>query len=231
MKLWIDADAAPRDVKEIAFRAAQRLSLDTVLVANSRVPVPPHNTFVSTVRVEGGPDVADRYIAETSPSPQTFRWLQRSSTGTSSSSTRAVKSTRPRTCTSVSRCAISWTVCAAPASKRAARDLTGQRTSRHSPAHWIACSPAQCGGVHSLISGSPAASAAFQPGFACTSLSSSAGTGWPGLSPSARPHHPTSCHAPILNPTRRYTPTGSKPIDSCSATLPGLGSVIPAYRL
>ena len=64
MKLWIDADAAPRDVKEIAFRAAQRLSLETILVANSRVPVPPHNTFVSAIRVEGGPDVADRYIAE-----------------------------------------------------------------------------------------------------------------------------------------------------------------------
>jgi uncharacterized protein YaiI (UPF0178 family) len=64
MRLWIDADAAPRDVKEIAFRAAQRLALDTVLVANSRVPVPLHNPFVSAVRVEGGPDVADRYIAE-----------------------------------------------------------------------------------------------------------------------------------------------------------------------
>jgi uncharacterized protein len=64
MKLWIDADAAPRDVKEIVFRAAHRLSLETILVANSRVPVPPGHPTVRAVRVEGGPDVADRYIAE-----------------------------------------------------------------------------------------------------------------------------------------------------------------------
>lgn len=64
MKLWIDADAAPRDVKEIVFRAARRLELQTVLVANQRLQVPPGNAFVTAVRVEGGPDVADRYIAD-----------------------------------------------------------------------------------------------------------------------------------------------------------------------
>lgn len=64
MRLWIDADAAPRDVKEIVFRAAKRLEMETVLVANQRLPVPPGNAYVSAVRVEGGPDVADRYIAE-----------------------------------------------------------------------------------------------------------------------------------------------------------------------
>ncbi|HYH80535.1 MAG TPA: YaiI/YqxD family protein [Longimicrobium sp.] len=64
MKLWIDADAAPRDVKEIAFRAAKRLEMETVLVANQRLTPPPGNTYVSAVRVEGGPDVADRYIAD-----------------------------------------------------------------------------------------------------------------------------------------------------------------------
>ena len=64
MKLWIDADAAPRDVKEIVFRAAKRLEMETVLVANQRLTPPPGNAFVSAVRVEGGPDVADRYIAD-----------------------------------------------------------------------------------------------------------------------------------------------------------------------
>ena len=64
MKLWIDADATPREVKEIVFRAAHRLTLDTVLVANQRVPVPPGHPSVSAVRVDGGPDVADRHIAE-----------------------------------------------------------------------------------------------------------------------------------------------------------------------
>ena len=64
MKLWIDADAAPRDVKEIVFRAARRLELEAVMVANQRLLPPPGNPFVTAVRVEGGPDVADRYIAE-----------------------------------------------------------------------------------------------------------------------------------------------------------------------
>jgi len=64
VKLWIDADAAPREVKEIVFRAAERLTLHTVLVANQRMPLPVGHAFVSAVRVDGGPDVADRYIAD-----------------------------------------------------------------------------------------------------------------------------------------------------------------------
>lgn len=64
MKLWIDADAAPRDVKEIVFRAAKRLEVPAVLVANQRLQTPPGNPFVTSVRVEGGPDVADLHIAE-----------------------------------------------------------------------------------------------------------------------------------------------------------------------
>jgi uncharacterized protein YaiI (UPF0178 family) len=63
MTIWIDADAAPRDVKEIVFRAALRLELTTILVANARVPMPANNPFVTAVRVGGGPDVADDHIA------------------------------------------------------------------------------------------------------------------------------------------------------------------------
>lgn len=64
MKLWIDADAAPLAVKEICFRASERLTLDTVLVANQRLQPPVGYQYLSAVRVDGGPDVADRYIAE-----------------------------------------------------------------------------------------------------------------------------------------------------------------------
>ena len=64
MKLWLDADAAPRDVKVVCFRACHRLSLDTVLVANQRVQLPPGHPRLAAVRVDGGPDVADRYIVE-----------------------------------------------------------------------------------------------------------------------------------------------------------------------
>lgn len=64
MKLWIDADAAPRDVKDVCFRASERLKLATVLVANQRLQIPPGYPHLSAIRVQGGPDVADRYIAE-----------------------------------------------------------------------------------------------------------------------------------------------------------------------
>lgn len=64
MKLWLDADAAPRDVKDICLRASERLGLETVLVANQRLTLPLGYHFVSTVRVDGGADVADQYIAD-----------------------------------------------------------------------------------------------------------------------------------------------------------------------
>jgi uncharacterized protein len=64
MKLWIDADAAPLAVKEICYRVSERLSLDTVLVANQRLQLPAGYRHLSAERVDGGPDVADRYIAE-----------------------------------------------------------------------------------------------------------------------------------------------------------------------
>lgn len=64
MRLWIDADAAPRDVKEIVFRAVRRLEIEALLVANQPLSAPFGNPFVRTVRVAGGPDVADRHIAE-----------------------------------------------------------------------------------------------------------------------------------------------------------------------
>jgi uncharacterized protein len=63
LKIWIDADAAPRDVKELVFRAARRLRIETVLVANQRLQPPPGNPLVSAVWVDGGADVADQYIA------------------------------------------------------------------------------------------------------------------------------------------------------------------------
>jgi uncharacterized protein YaiI (UPF0178 family) len=64
VKLWIDADAAPREVKEICYRASERLKLTTILVANSRLQLPTGYAHLEAVRVEGGPDVADAYIAE-----------------------------------------------------------------------------------------------------------------------------------------------------------------------
>ena len=63
-RLWVDADAAPRDVKEIVFRASARLQIPTILVANHRIPLPLNNPHVTAVRVAGGPDVADQHIVD-----------------------------------------------------------------------------------------------------------------------------------------------------------------------
>jgi uncharacterized protein YaiI (UPF0178 family) len=64
MRIWIDADATPRDVKEIVFRAARRLEIPTVLVANKRLDTPLGNPMITAVQVPGGPDVADQHIVD-----------------------------------------------------------------------------------------------------------------------------------------------------------------------
>lgn len=64
MKLWIDADAAPVAVKEICYRACDRLRIETVLVANMRLQLPLGYPLLSSVRVDGSADAADRFIAE-----------------------------------------------------------------------------------------------------------------------------------------------------------------------
>ena len=46
------------------FRAAKRLGVETVLVANQRLQTPPGNPLVLAVWVDGGADVADRHIAD-----------------------------------------------------------------------------------------------------------------------------------------------------------------------
>lgn len=63
MKIWIDADACPRVIKEVVFRASERLGLPVMLVANKSLAK--HDTrLVQSVVVADGFDVADDYIAE-----------------------------------------------------------------------------------------------------------------------------------------------------------------------
>lgn len=63
MKLWIDADACPRIIKEIVFRASERLQVPVCLVANKSM-AKAHSRLVTSVLVEEGPDAADDHIAE-----------------------------------------------------------------------------------------------------------------------------------------------------------------------
>ena len=65
MKIWIDGDAMPGEVKDILLRASQRLQVPAILVANKNVHVG-NGAFVSFVRVTKGADVADAYIVDAS---------------------------------------------------------------------------------------------------------------------------------------------------------------------
>ncbi len=59
----MDADACPNAVKAVIFRAAERLGIETLLVANHHVRAPV-SRYVTSVQVPAGFDVADRTIAE-----------------------------------------------------------------------------------------------------------------------------------------------------------------------
>ena len=61
MRIWVDADACPGPIREILFRAAERLHLPVTLVANQPLRTPP-SRYVKAVQVPGGFDVADQHI-------------------------------------------------------------------------------------------------------------------------------------------------------------------------
>ena len=61
MTVWVDADACPNPVKEILFRAADRVPVQVVLVANAALRVP-NSKHVRSLQVAGGFDVADDHI-------------------------------------------------------------------------------------------------------------------------------------------------------------------------
>jgi uncharacterized protein YaiI (UPF0178 family) len=63
VKIWVDADACPRVIKEILFRAAERTRTEVKVVANSFMSVP-RSPLVEFVQVSKGLDVADTHIAQ-----------------------------------------------------------------------------------------------------------------------------------------------------------------------
>jgi uncharacterized protein len=63
MQIWIDADACPLVIKEILFRAAERLQLTLTLVANKTLRIPA-SAYIRTLQVPAGFDVADAKIVE-----------------------------------------------------------------------------------------------------------------------------------------------------------------------
>ncbi|MCH9673147.1 MAG: YaiI/YqxD family protein [Gammaproteobacteria bacterium] len=63
MQIWVDADACPRVVKDILYRAAERTQTLLTLVANQPLSVP-RSPYIVTEQVEKGFDVADHRIVE-----------------------------------------------------------------------------------------------------------------------------------------------------------------------
>ena len=61
MQIWVDADACPKAIKDILFRAAERTGIMTILVANQFLQTPP-SRYINFVLVTSGYDVADNEI-------------------------------------------------------------------------------------------------------------------------------------------------------------------------
>ncbi len=64
-RIWVDADACPRVIKDILYRVADRAEIEVVLVANQALTTPP-SRFIRAVQVAGGFDVADNHIVQQS---------------------------------------------------------------------------------------------------------------------------------------------------------------------
>lgn len=63
MQIWVDADACPKVIKEILFRAAERRGIVLTLVANKPLRTPP-SRYVRAIQVASGFDVADGKIVQ-----------------------------------------------------------------------------------------------------------------------------------------------------------------------
>ena len=62
MAIWVDADACPRVIRDILFRAAERCGIVVTLVANQSIEIP-RSRDVRRLQVSSGFDVADNEIA------------------------------------------------------------------------------------------------------------------------------------------------------------------------
>ncbi|WP_031434011.1 YaiI/YqxD family protein [Methylomarinum vadi] len=63
MQIWVDADACPKAIREILFRAAERTHTLTTFVANHYLTTPP-SPHIKFLQVEPGFDEADLEIVK-----------------------------------------------------------------------------------------------------------------------------------------------------------------------
>lgn len=62
-QIWVDADACPKVIKEILYRAADRVGMPVTLVANQPLQVP-RSRHIRAIQVAAGFDVADSHIVQ-----------------------------------------------------------------------------------------------------------------------------------------------------------------------
>jgi hypothetical protein len=62
-QIWVDADACPKVIKEILYRAANRTGVPVTLVANQPLQIP-RSRYIHSVQVAAGFDVADNHIVQ-----------------------------------------------------------------------------------------------------------------------------------------------------------------------
>lgn len=62
-QIWVDADACPKVLKEILYRAADRVGVLVTLVANQALQVPISRN-IRSIQVAAGFDVADNFIVQ-----------------------------------------------------------------------------------------------------------------------------------------------------------------------
>ncbi|WP_010319083.1 YaiI/YqxD family protein [Vibrio ordalii] len=63
MKIWVDADACPKVIRETIVRAAERTGVECTFVANHVVPIPQRSN-IRSLQVPSGFDVADNEIVK-----------------------------------------------------------------------------------------------------------------------------------------------------------------------
>lgn len=62
-RIWVDADACPRVIKDMLYRVADRVRVEVVLVANQSLSTP-RSKYIRSLQVAGGYDEADKLIVE-----------------------------------------------------------------------------------------------------------------------------------------------------------------------
>lgn len=63
MHIWVDADACPKVIKDILFRAADRRRIPLTLVSNQSLTIP-SSPYITILRVPAGFDMADHAIVQ-----------------------------------------------------------------------------------------------------------------------------------------------------------------------